>query len=61
MFGTDLSQDYDAAASLGLHPREAYDAGLEGALCDEKTKARLREIAETFSWGAIRPLEGKVP
>jgi aminodeoxyfutalosine deaminase len=61
MFGTDLSQDYDAAVSLGLEPRDAYDAGLEGAVCDEKTKARLREIGETFDWGAIRPLESKVP
>jgi aminodeoxyfutalosine deaminase len=61
MFGTDLSQDYDAAASLGLHPREAYDAGLEGGLCDEKTRTRLKEIGQTFDWGAIRPLEGKVP
>jgi hypothetical protein len=47
--------------SLGLEPRDAYDAGLEGAVCDEKTKARLREIGETFDWGAIRPLESKVP
>jgi aminodeoxyfutalosine deaminase len=61
MFGTDLSQDYDAAASLGLDPREAYDAGLEGAVCDEETRARLREIGETFAWAAIRPVESKVP
>jgi aminodeoxyfutalosine deaminase len=61
MFGTDLSQDYDAAVALGLDPREAYEAGLEGALCDEETKTRLREIGETFEWPAIRPLEGKVP
>ena len=61
MFGTDLSQDYDAALSLGLDPRDAYDAGLEGAVCDEATRARLSEIGEMFDWGAIRPLEGKVP
>jgi aminodeoxyfutalosine deaminase len=61
MFGTDLSQDYDAAVSLGLDPGEAYDAGLEGAVCDEETRARLREIGETFDWAAIRPLESKVP
>jgi aminodeoxyfutalosine deaminase len=61
MFGTDLSQDYDAAVSLGLDPRDAYGAGLEGAVCDEETKARLREIGNAFDWGAIRPLEGKVP
>jgi aminodeoxyfutalosine deaminase len=61
MFATDLSKDYGAAASLGLDPREAYEAGLEGALCEEETKARLREIAEGFDWGAIGALEGQVP
>jgi len=50
MFGTDLSKDCDAAVSLGLQPRTFYDAGLEGALCDERTKAHLREIGETFDW-----------
>jgi aminodeoxyfutalosine deaminase len=50
MFDTDLTRDYDAAASLGLSPRAAYDAGVQGALCDESTKARLREIAATFRW-----------
>jgi aminodeoxyfutalosine deaminase len=50
MFGTDLSQDYEAAAELGLHPRDAYAAGLEGALCDEGTKSRLREIGDSADW-----------
>jgi aminodeoxyfutalosine deaminase len=50
MFDTDLTRDYDAAASLGLSPRAAYEAGVRGALCDEPTKARLREIAATFGW-----------
>ena len=50
MFDTDLSQDYEAAASLGLDPRAAFDAGLEGALCDEAAKARLREIG-VANWG----------
>jgi aminodeoxyfutalosine deaminase len=50
MFGTDLSRDYDAAASLGLHPRDAYEAGLEGALCDETTKERLREVRDSYDW-----------
>jgi aminodeoxyfutalosine deaminase len=44
MFGTDLGLDYDAAARLGLDPRDAYEAGLEGALCDETTTTRLRAI-----------------
>ncbi|MDX6507755.1 MAG: aminodeoxyfutalosine deaminase [Gaiellaceae bacterium] len=50
MFGTDLGKDYDAAASLGLHPRDAYEAGLAGALCDEATKARLRGIGDSYDW-----------
>jgi aminodeoxyfutalosine deaminase len=50
MFGTDLGQDYAAAAELGLDPRTAYDAGLEGALCDESTKGRLRVIGDSHDW-----------
>ncbi len=61
MFSTDLSVDYDAAASLGLDPREAYDAGLEGAACDEVTKARLSEIGKSFDWAAIEAVDGQVP
>jgi aminodeoxyfutalosine deaminase len=50
MFDTDLTRDYEAASSLGLAPRAAYESGLRGALCDDATKARLREIGETFGW-----------
>jgi aminodeoxyfutalosine deaminase len=46
MFGTDLGLDYDAASKLGLDPRDAYEAGLEGALCDEETKTHLRAIGD---------------
>ena len=53
MFGTDLTRDYAAAVSLGLHPREIYDAGVEGALCDDETRRRLRAVAETSDWSAI--------
>jgi aminodeoxyfutalosine deaminase len=61
MFGTDLSTEYAAAASLGLEPREAYEAGLEGALCDDQTRARLREVGETFDWESVRAGEVEVP
>jgi aminodeoxyfutalosine deaminase len=47
---TDLAQDYAAAASLGVSAREAYDAGLAGALCDETTRRRLKAIGEAFDW-----------
>ena len=51
MFDTDLSRDYEAAESLGLSPRAAYDAGVAGALCDEETRERLRTIGEQHDWG----------
>jgi aminodeoxyfutalosine deaminase len=54
MFDTDLSRDYEAAASLGLSPREAYEAGVLGALCDEPTRARLREVGAAFDWTNAR-------
>jgi aminodeoxyfutalosine deaminase len=50
MFDTDLSRDYEAAASLGLSPRAAYEAGVAGALCDEATRERLRSIGESHPW-----------
>ncbi|HUJ55251.1 MAG TPA: thiamine pyrophosphate-dependent enzyme, partial [Gaiellaceae bacterium] len=53
MFDTDLTRDYEAAASLGLAPRAAYDAGLAGALCDEETRTRLRAIGDSFDWDAL--------
>jgi aminodeoxyfutalosine deaminase len=61
MFGTDLAKDYDAAVSLGLDPRQAYEAGVEGAVCDEETKTRLRATGQTFDWAAIDGRGGKVP
>jgi aminodeoxyfutalosine deaminase len=50
MFDTDLTRDYDAAATLGLSPRAAYEAGLTGALCDDETRERLRQIGDAFPW-----------
>ena len=61
MFGTDLSTEYAAACSLGFEPRSFYEAGLEGALCAEGTRVRLREIGEAFDWGAVPAAEAKVP
>jgi len=53
MFGTDLSQDYGAAVTLGLDPRAIYEAGLEGALCDASCRERLREIGDEYDWEAL--------
>src|SRR5436309_2507752 len=50
MFDTDLSRDYEAAASLGLSPRLFYEAGVAGALCDAETKERLRAIGDGYDW-----------
>ena len=61
MFGTDLSTEYAAACSLGFEPRSFYEAGLEGALCDEGTRTRLCEIGEAFDWDAVPAAGAKVP
>ena len=53
MFDTDLTRDYDAARSLGVHPHTAYEAGLAGALCDEATRERLRDAGSSFDWANV--------
>jgi aminodeoxyfutalosine deaminase len=50
MFDTDLTRDYEAAASLGVSPRAAYEAGVAGALCDDETRGRLRKAGDAFPW-----------
>jgi aminodeoxyfutalosine deaminase len=50
MFDTDLTRDYDAAASLDVSPRAAYEAGVAGALCDDETRERLRSIGDSHQW-----------
>jgi aminodeoxyfutalosine deaminase len=53
IFGTDLTADYAAAAQLGVDPRSCYLAGLQGTLCDEQTRDRLRRIDDAFDWSAV--------
>jgi aminodeoxyfutalosine deaminase len=50
MFDTDLTRDYEAAETLGVSPRAAYEAGVAGALCDEETRARLQAVGEAYDW-----------
>ena len=50
MFDTDLTRDYHAAASLGVSPRAAYEAGVAGALCDEATREHLRQVGGAYDW-----------
>jgi aminodeoxyfutalosine deaminase len=53
MFDTDLTREYAAATSLGLPPKVFYDAGVAGAQCDERTRARLLAIGESFDWASV--------
>ena len=50
LFDTDLTRDYEAAATLGVSPRAAYEAGVAGALCDEPTREWLRQVGGAFEW-----------
>jgi aminodeoxyfutalosine deaminase len=53
MFETDLTRDSEAARSLGVEPRAAFEAGLAGALCDEPTRERLRDLGNNFDWANV--------
>jgi aminodeoxyfutalosine deaminase len=55
MFDTDLTKEYEAAASLGVDPERLYWAGLRGALCDEGTRQRLAEVGRTADWTGAHP------
>jgi aminodeoxyfutalosine deaminase len=50
MFDTDLGREYEGATAMGLSPRGFFDAGVEGALCDEETKDALRRIGDSYAW-----------
>jgi len=53
MFGIDLTSEYAEACARGLSPQEFYEVGVEGALCDEPTRAALRAIGEDFAWASV--------
>jgi aminodeoxyfutalosine deaminase len=52
MFGIDLTGEYAEAAVRGLSPREFYEVGVAGALCDEPTRGALQAIGEDFDWSS---------
>ena len=52
MFETDLSKDYEAARRLGISGKMAFEAGIAGALCGDKTRAWLRSLRDQFPWDA---------
>jgi aminodeoxyfutalosine deaminase len=58
MFETDLSIEYATVRRLGVSPRACYEAGVEGALCEERVRRTLRRRGGSFDWASIEsPLE----
>jgi aminodeoxyfutalosine deaminase len=58
MFGIDLGAEHKTALSLGASPRDCYQAGVLGALCDDATRADLRQIGDSFDWAGEAALTG---
>jgi len=56
MFDTDLGREYETAVGLGLSPRGFFQAGVDGALCDEQARESLRHRAAEYDWTAIEPV-----
>jgi aminodeoxyfutalosine deaminase len=51
MFDTDLGHEYaEATTRWSLSPREFYEAGVQGAICDEETRTTLRDIGANYEW-----------
>ena len=42
-------------------PRSFYEAGLEGALCEEVTRTQLRELGDAFDWDVVPVAGVEVP
>jgi aminodeoxyfutalosine deaminase len=53
LFETDLEREHRAAVQLGVAPEALFAAGVDGALCDEATRLRLQEVADSFDWSAV--------
>jgi aminodeoxyfutalosine deaminase len=58
MFGSDLGTEYATALRLGASAMQCYAAGVSGALCDETTRADLRQIGAAFDWAAVTAPRG---
>jgi aminodeoxyfutalosine deaminase len=52
MFNTDLGTEHRVACQLGTTPRQMYDAGAAGALCDDTIRDRLVKIGSDLDWDA---------
>jgi aminodeoxyfutalosine deaminase len=55
MFDTDLTREYEAARTLGIDARAAYEAGVAGAACEDPVRRRLAELGSKFAWSAADP------
>lgn len=53
MFGTDLGREYEIASSLGVAPSALFAAGLQGAMCDDDTRALIRTAGAAVDWVAV--------
>jgi len=54
MFATDLGHEYaEATTRWSLSPREFYEAGVTGAICDDETRHRLEQIGRSYDWAAL--------
>ena len=52
MFGTDLDTEHAVARDLGATPQCMYDAGVQGALCDDDVRKGLLAIGTDTVWSA---------
>jgi len=50
MFDTDLGHEYDVAATMGYGPKQAFRAGVQGALCDDDIRSTLQGILADHPW-----------
>jgi aminodeoxyfutalosine deaminase len=52
LLDTDLGRDHAAARSLGLTPKQLFDAAIAGVLCDDETKIALRALGDSYDWSS---------
>lgn len=49
-FACELDDEHAAARSLGADPRQLFEAGIAGALCEPELKERLRGVGAAHRW-----------
>ena len=58
MFGTDLGREHLLASRLGVAPSALFAAGLQGAMCDDETRDRIRTAGAAVDWVAVDAAAG---